>query len=330
MNSSRRATTNVLVALQLVILFHAFFITDSFRMTRMVAFKSAYRGISRPELLVPSYRGKVAAYMMSSDEEDSGDAKVEGAADDTDADDADVNEETEVEAEVVSDDSEQSADAQAAEEVKELSPYEKAVQELETKLKAEVTSLEALLKNERNNLLKTKDKVSESGKNGFFIVQAQVAEFQKKRDAEQKSRVVRNKQDFVLKMLPVVDAFRAARDIAPPANEREENMHKNFGSLLSSVLTVFDKYGYEEFDAEEGSKLIPAKHQVAEVVDGAEDGLVVSQIKRGIATKEGEVLRRALVVASKVAGSNDTPPAEDLIQSTDVESADEESVPPEE
>jgi molecular chaperone GrpE (heat shock protein) len=134
-------------------------------------------------------------------------------------------------------------------ESKELSPYEKAVHDLESKLRTEVVNLESLLKVERVSLSKLKDKVSESGKTGFFMVQAQVADFQKKKDIEQKARVERNKKEFVQKMLPVVDAFREARELAPPATEREENMHKNFGSLLSGILTVFEKYGYQEFDA---------------------------------------------------------------------------------
>jgi molecular chaperone GrpE (heat shock protein) len=50
-------------------------------------------------------------------------------------------------------------------------------------------------------------------------------------------------------MLPVIDAFRNATKMAPPSTEREENMHKNFGSLLSSILNVFQKYGYKEFTA---------------------------------------------------------------------------------
>jgi molecular chaperone GrpE (heat shock protein) len=191
-----------------------------------------------------------------------------------------------------------------AEEPPALSPYEQAVKDLENTLRQELSTAEAQLKTERTALLRTKDKVSESGKNGYFIVQAQVAEFQKKRDADQKSRVTRNKREFVEKMLPVVDAFREAPTVAPPTNEREENMHKNFGSLLAGVMTVFDKYGYVEYDAEEGSALNPARHQVAEVVEGAVDGVVVRQLKKGMANKEGEVLRRALVVASRAAGSS--------------------------
>ena len=132
---------------------------------------------------------------------------------------------------------------------KVLSPYELAVIELETQLRSELSSLEAILKNERMQLSKKKDSISESGKTGYYIVQAQVAEFQKKRDSDQKSRVKRNKREFVLKMLPVVDAFRSAREAAPPLTETEENMHKNFGSLLGSIVGVFQKFGFQEYDA---------------------------------------------------------------------------------
>ena len=50
-----------------------------------------------------------------------------------------------------------------------------------------------------------------------------------------------------MKMLPVIESFRQAVIKAPPTTEREENMHKNYGSLLSSILNVFEKYGYKEF-----------------------------------------------------------------------------------
>lgn len=131
----------------------------------------------------------------------------------------------------------------------ELDPYEVAVKALEAQLKSEVLMIESLLKSERNSLSKIKDKASESGKNGYFIVQAKVAEFQKNKAVEQKMRVTKNKREFVMKMLPVVDAFRAAPGISPAETEREDSMHKNFGSLLSSILVVFEKYGYKEYDA---------------------------------------------------------------------------------
>ena len=40
-----------------------------------------------------------------------------------------------------------------------------------------------------------------------------------------------------------------------------------------------------------GEMLIPTRHQVSEVIDGEVDGLVSSQLKRGIEDKDGEVLR---------------------------------------
>ena len=135
------------------------------------------------------------------------------------------------------------------EEPKILDPYEEAVKALEAQLTSEVTTIESNFKSERNSLSKIKDKASESGKNGYFIVQAKVAEFQKNKAVEQKIRVSKNKKEFVLKMLPVVDAFRAAPSISPPTSDREENMHKNFGSLLASIMVVFEKYGYKEYDA---------------------------------------------------------------------------------
>jgi molecular chaperone GrpE (heat shock protein) len=52
----------------------------------------------------------------------------------------------------------------------------------------------------------------------------------------------------VQRLFPVIDGFRAARATVPPETEREENMHKNFGSLLSSMLLILEKSGYKEYD----------------------------------------------------------------------------------
>jgi molecular chaperone GrpE (heat shock protein) len=70
---------------------------------------------------------------------------------------------------------------------------------------------------------------------------------QRKKDAEQRARVARNKREFVEKMLPWVDAFRSAPTRVPAVTEKGLTMHKSFGSLLGSVLAVFGKYGYKEF-----------------------------------------------------------------------------------
>jgi|EP00596_Hydrurales_sp_CCMP1899_P002574 molecular chaperone GrpE (heat shock protein) len=181
----------------------------------------------------------------------------------------------------------------------EETALQKATKKYETTLRKEFEYLESALKSERGLLNLKRDKISTSGKNGYFFVQAEVAEYQKKQAVQQKARVNANKKEFVLKMLPVVDAFRAAPTIAVGQNEREESMHKNFGSLCNSIIVVFEKYGYKEYDAEVGGKLNPARHTVLEVIDGEVDGLVASQLKCGIADKDGDVLRRAVVIGTK-------------------------------
>jgi len=142
------------------------------------------------------------------------------------------------------------------------------------------------------------------------MVQAQVAEFLKKKDTEQKGRVAKNKRDFVDKILPVVDAFNAAPINVPAETEREENMHKSFGSLVSSIMIVFEKYGVKEYVAEEGGKLDSYLHQVERVEEGEEDGKIIQALAPGYKDSEGEVIRRALVVASKKPGSEPAPEPE--------------------
>lgn len=135
------------------------------------------------------------------------------------------------------------------EEVKKQTPYDAEVSKYQNKLEKELEYIQSVLTCEQGLLKLRKDSITVSGKNGYFFVQAEVAEFQRKKDTEQKARILRNKKEFVQKMLPVVDAFRAAPIVAPAENEREENMHKNFGSLRDSILVVFEKYGFKEFDS---------------------------------------------------------------------------------
>lgn len=181
-----------------------------------------------------------------------------------------------------------------------IDPMAILIKKKEEELSAQVKALETELRNERNALIRLRDRMSESGKNGYFIQQAKVADFLKEKEAEQKARVAKNKKEFVLKILPVVDSFREAPSLLAPTTEKEENMHKSYGSLLKSIVNVFDKYGYKEFAAEVGSKYDSNRHQVANVVEGKEDGIVVAALSSGMLDNENVVIRRALVNVSKV------------------------------
>lgn len=156
--------------------------------------------------------------------------------------------------------------------VEEEDPTAKLIAEMESKLTLELELLQDSLVVERKNIARTKDKISESGKNGFFIVQAQVNNFQvehllnkiayhhfhlapsqlqRDKEVQQKQRVAKNKKEFVTKMLPVVDGFREAPIVAPASTERGHSIHKNFGALLTGILTVFEKYGFKEYSVGE-------------------------------------------------------------------------------
>lgn len=63
------------------------------------------------------------------------------------------------------------------EEAVVLSPLEEAILQKESELRSTLQSLENALKSERLRLGKVKDRKSESGKLGFFMVQAQVNDF---------------------------------------------------------------------------------------------------------------------------------------------------------
>eukprot|EP01038_Epipyxis_sp_PR26KG_P006637 gene6637-9111_t len=177
-------------------------------------------------------------------------------------------------------------------------PIKEATIAYEKSLQLEVNKLESILRTERVQLTKLKDKASESGKNGYFIVQAQVNDFLKRKTVEQKERVQQNKKEFVVKMLPVVDSFRSSREIYPPTTDREENMHKTFEALLTGVLNVFDKFGFKDFEPEVGDKLNALKHEIVHVEEADEDGIIVSTVRKGTINSDGEVIRKAQVVVT--------------------------------
>lgn len=73
---------------------------------------------------------------------------------------------------------ENSTNSTVIEEDSEENRRSAAIKEYELKLQKEITDLENILRAERLNLGRIKDRISESGKSGFFMVQAQVNDFQ--------------------------------------------------------------------------------------------------------------------------------------------------------
>jgi len=139
-------------------------------------------------------------------------------------------------------------------------------------------------------------------------------------------RVNRNKRDFVLDILPVVDMFKNAPFEHPADTEREKNMHTTFGTLISSITNVFEKYGVKELVTEEGDTLNSINHQVDSVVLGEKDGVIVEVLKQGFVDQNGVIIRRALVVVSKTKIDEEEPAdADESVKIPEGEEEEEES-----
>jgi molecular chaperone GrpE (heat shock protein) len=51
-------------------------------------------------------------------------------------------------------------------------------------------------------------------------------------------------------MFPVVSAFRSIPLKCPGDSDKTKSMHESLGSLLKSILVLFEKYGFKEFGNE--------------------------------------------------------------------------------
>ena len=96
---------------------------------------------------------------------------------------------------------------------------------------------------------------------------------------------------MVRKILPVIDMFRSSRQRVPAENDREESMHTNFGALLDSILLVLRKLGYEEYETTVGETYDMSRHEIFKTVDGTENNIVQSSMRRGLSNPEGGVFR---------------------------------------
>lgn len=184
-------------------------------------------------------------------------------------------------------------------------PARATEKKLKQDLQAELTKAESVLRNERIQLSRTKDRISESGKNGFFLVKAQVNDFLRTKDAEQKELVAQKRRDVVLKLLPILDKLRSTPKEIPAETKRETNMHESFNALLRSILIVIERNGYQETEAAPGEAMDHSKYEIVGEEESEEDG-ILSTVRKGMLDNRGIVLRKAQVIVGKKAKATAT------------------------
>jgi molecular chaperone GrpE len=188
----------------------------------------------------------------------------------------------------------------APEKTEPEDPETIARKKFEEQLQSELSKAEILLRNERIQLSKTRDKISESGKNGFFLVKAKVNDFLRSKEAQEKELIAQKRREVVLKLLPILDKFRTIAQEIPAETKRETNMHDSFNACLKSILIVIQRYGYEETEAAPGDTVDLSKHEIIGSEESDHEG-VISTVRKGMLDNRGIVLRKAQVIVGKKA-----------------------------
>jgi molecular chaperone GrpE len=125
-------------------------------------------------------------------------------------------------------------------------------------------------------------------------VQADFENFRKQQSKRQAEAMARANESLVEQLLPVLDAFDAARSHHPD----DEALH----ALGSSLWSVLEAVGLERV-ADEGAPFDPNLHDAVQTVpppdvDGAPEQPVVASIMRSGYLFKGRVLRPAMVAVT--------------------------------
>lgn len=172
-----------------------------------------------------------------------------------------------------------------------------AIQNLESKLSSDLKAAKSLLQKEKSALYSLQEKNFESGKNGYFLIQAQVKDFNKRRESEQRKRVEDNKKKVVTKILPLLDAFRNVSMLHGGETEREIKMHSDFNVLVRSITVALQKYGYSEFSPEIGELYDKDRHEAVNIETASINGTstIYAVLRPGTLDTKSNVVRKAKV-----------------------------------
>lgn len=136
----------------------------------------------------------------------------------------------------------------------------------------------------------------------FLRAMAELDNYRKRTERLFEDRVLREKSEFILGLLDVVDNF----ELFLKASARQNSLAEGFGSFVKGVemimrqfLDVLSKEGVTPIECAVGQEVDPAVHEVVEAVEGAgESGTIVAEIRKGYMYR-GKLLRAARVKAAK-------------------------------
>lgn len=103
-------------------------------------------------------------------------------------------------------------------------------------------------------------------------------------------------EEFILKILPILDNFEIAESNLPEDSKNDENV-KGLLQIKSQFLDFLKGFGVEEIKAL-GEKFDPNFHEAVEQVEGRESGIIIKEMQKGYKIN-GRLLRPAKVKVIK-------------------------------
>ena len=155
---------------------------------------------------------------------------------------------------------------------------------------------------------------AQSNLEGWKRTAADLENFQRRRETENKELVQYGQEATIIKLLPILDSLEQALKHMPlfkdtdPAfvqiefEQHYSNWQKGAGGIVVQLDKALDDVGVKKIESV-GKKFDPHMHEAVRETEGDVDGIVVEELMSGFELN-GKVIRPSQVVISKKAENN--------------------------
>lgn len=135
--------------------------------------------------------------------------------------------------------------------------------------------------------------------NGWMRAQADFANFQKRKENENKEVIEFAREVAVAKLLPTLDSLEQGLKHRPviDGNEGYETWIRGIDGTLKQLDKALEELGVKKIEAI-GKKFDPHFHEAVREVPGEEDGIIIEEYQSGFELN-GKVVRPSQVAVSK-------------------------------
>lgn len=224
----------------------------------------------------------------------------------TEADEAaqtatEVDTETEVTGDAVSDDGPVGTEEAPSVLVTALQSYKEALMNEHESQVAEIESFLLSIENEKNSLMSqitTLDAELTTEKDRILRISADFDNYRKRTEREKLSLMTNVQGEVVESLLPVLDNFERAKTQIKVETEREAKINDSYQSIYKQLIEILNSLGVEDVETV-GKPFDPMLHEAIMREESVEyeEGVIIQEFRKGF--KLGErLLRPAMVKVS--------------------------------